>query len=281
MTLNIPATAAALSDDALLARVLVLAGRERQATCELIAHLAELDTRKVLVAEGYSLFTYCTNRLGLSEDAAYTRVEVARAARRFPVILERLQDGSWSVTAIRMLGRHLTADNYVHVLEKARRRSKREVELLVAQIAPRPDVPSSVRKLPLRAPVPQGDTPNGEPPSRNDSALVPPAATTEVPAPGPRASAPAASRPPAVAPLSPERYRVQLTVGRNTHDTLRRLQDLLRREIPNGDPALIVERALGRTPVRSTHPGQPWPALPPSQRLRGGAGLRARVVPLS
>jgi hypothetical protein len=43
---------------------------------------------------------------------------------------------------------------------------------------------------------------------------------------------------------SPERYRVQFTIGKDSHERLRRLQDLLRREIPNGDAGAIVERAL-------------------------------------
>src|SRR6185369_5471846 len=40
------------------------------------------------------------------------------------------------------------------------------------------------------------------------------------------------------------RYRVQFTVGQETHDRLRRLQDLLRREIPDGDPGVIFDRAV-------------------------------------
>jgi hypothetical protein len=49
---------------------------------------------------------------------------------------------------------------------------------------------------------------------------------------------------PVIAPLSPERYRVQFTVSAETHDKLRRVQNLLCREIPSGDPAAIFERAL-------------------------------------
>ncbi len=49
---------------------------------------------------------------------------------------------------------------------------------------------------------------------------------------------------PRVEPLSPERYRVQFTVGRETHQNLRRAQELLRREIPDGDPGAIFDRAL-------------------------------------
>ena len=54
---------------------------------------------------------------------------------------------------------------------------------------------------------------------------------------------PAAPRP-IVQALAPERYRVQFTIGQETHDRLRRVQTLLRREIPNGDPAAIFDRAL-------------------------------------
>jgi len=49
---------------------------------------------------------------------------------------------------------------------------------------------------------------------------------------------------PTIAPLAPERYRVQFTIGQATEEQLRRLQDLLRREIPDGDPGAIFVRAL-------------------------------------
>lgn len=44
--------------------------------------------------------------------------------------------------------------------------------------------------------------------------------------------------------LAPQRYRVQFTIGQETHDKLRRIQSLLRREIPSGDPGEIFERFL-------------------------------------
>ena len=53
-----------------------------------------------------------------------------------------------------------------------------------------------------------------------------------------------AARPSVVAPLAPERYKVQFTVSRDTHDKLRRAQDLLRHQIPNAEPAVIFDRAL-------------------------------------
>jgi len=72
METNIFATAVALSDRDLLARIDTLAVREREATAELLGHLAALELRPSLyLAQGYgSLFEYCTQALHLSEDAA-------------------------------------------------------------------------------------------------------------------------------------------------------------------------------------------------------------------
>ena len=47
-----------------------------------------------------------------------------------------------------------------------------------------------------------------------------------------------------VRPLAPQRYRVQFTIGPATHDKLRRLQALMRREIPSGDVAAIFDQAV-------------------------------------
>src|SRR5207245_5107976 len=80
-----------LSDDDLVAQVKSLARCEREATASLIAYLAELDGRRLYLAAGFSsLFTYCCEVLRLSEPAAYNRIEAARTAKRFPVILRML-----------------------------------------------------------------------------------------------------------------------------------------------------------------------------------------------
>ncbi|HEX7124671.1 MAG TPA: hypothetical protein VF406_02700, partial [Thermodesulfobacteriota bacterium] len=58
LTTMLPAPAR-LSDAELLAAVPRLAARERDATVVLVAHLAELDARRLYLAEGYpSLFVY-------------------------------------------------------------------------------------------------------------------------------------------------------------------------------------------------------------------------------
>ncbi len=210
-----------LSDQDLLAHVQLAVRAERHATARLIALLMELDARRLYLGEGCSsLFTYCTHVLHLSEHAAYNRIETARAARRFPMILELLENGDVTLTAIRLLAPHLTPDTHRDVLKRARHKSKRDVELLVATLHPKPDLPSAIRKLPDPRP----------------SVLVHEsiASPCEIPPP----------RPVEMKPLSPERYKIQLTVSRETYLKLRHAQDLLRHSVPDGDPAVIFERAL-------------------------------------
>src|SRR2546427_7962791 len=154
MQTNILSAVARLSDCHLLDEVKRLAARERDVTAELIAHLAEIEERGLHHAAGFgSMFEYCRDALQLSEYAAYGRIEAARAARKFPVILEMLADGSLNLTTVGLIGRLLTRDNYREVLAAAKGRSKREVEELVARLHPQPDVPSLIRKLPSAKPV--------------------------------------------------------------------------------------------------------------------------------
>ena len=246
MTIAIPSH---LSDGALIAEVTRCTRDERHATAQLIAHLAELDARRLYLSEGKSsLFTYCRDVLGLSADAAYNRVEAARACRLFPRILDQLVDGSLTVTSVRLLARHLTAENHRALLAAASRRSKREVEELIACCFPQPDRPSSVRKVPERTPssVRVAPTLLTEP----AQAVVAPVITSAAPAPVltaaetfPPRPAPSTYRP-AVKPLATDRYEIRFTASAATRDKLRVAQDLLRHAIPSGDVAAIVDRAL-------------------------------------
>jgi hypothetical protein len=206
----------ALSDAALLAQVAALAERERQATVELVASLAELDARRLYLGAGYSsLFTYCTRVLQLSEHAAYGRIEAARAVRRFPTILGRLAAGQLTLTAICLLVPVLTEDNHGELLDAACNKSKRDVEVLVAHVRPQPPVASSVRKLP--SPRPSDHTQ-----ADVDRTLAASQGTGEVDAAAPQPAAVMPSplpvyppaRPAVVRPLAPEHFKVQFSISR-------------------------------------------------------------------
>src|SRR5262245_13799211 len=100
-----------MSNNELPASTERLVRSDRETTATLVAHLGEIDARKLYLSEGFSsLFTHCT-ALGFSEHEAYNRIEVARAARRFPTILDMLASGSVNVTTVRRLSPHLTTDN--------------------------------------------------------------------------------------------------------------------------------------------------------------------------
>ena len=265
---------ATLSDPDLLREVRRLVSRERAATAALIAALGELDVRRLYLAEGCSsLFTYCTQVLHLSEHAAYGRIEAARAARKWPVVLELLADGSLHLTAVALLGRHLTAENHRALLAAARHRTKREIEEIVAALQPQAPVPATIRKLPTStgaAPAPEMLR------TSNTVGPVAPEVASRLEAAEP---APASKRPAEIKPTAPQQFKVQFTASREIYDKLRQAQDLLRHRIPDGDVALIVGRALTALLAelhRTKHAGVERPR-PGSGRTKQGRHVPAAV----
>ena len=116
-----------MSDDELLNETRRLVACERMATAALLRSLMELDVRRLYLREGCSsLFTYCTPVLHLGEAAAYNRIEAARAARRFPPLLDAIEEGSLTLTAVRLLAPHFTNENCAELMSQARHKSKRE-----------------------------------------------------------------------------------------------------------------------------------------------------------
>jgi len=298
---NILASAAALSDGDLLARINTLARTEREATAELVAHLAVLEMRpNAHRAEGYgSLFAYCTGALHLSEDAACNRIDAARLSRSFPLILDLLADGSVTLTAIRMLKQHLTPENHQSVLSRAAHRKKDGIEVLIAELAPKPDVASTVRKLPEpRVASDDRVNPDATLPGiaagpagtvgRNDAS---PSEPVPQPVTDARASGPHRGSSAIVQPLSPQRYRVQFTIGEESQQRLRQLQSLLRREIPTGDAGAIFERALALllekvekkklgAPARPSRVDREDGSMPNDEtRIRPGTDIHSRSIP--
>jgi hypothetical protein len=194
------------------------------------------------------MFSYCVEELRMSEAEAYLRIQAARLGRQFPMIPQLFANGSLHLTAIKLLGPHLTADNHAQLLEWASGKNKREIELLVASLAPRPDVPGRMRKLPEPSAArvtsaPAAVTPSARAGQAVIASEVPIAAPAVQPIQAPfalTAPRPAASS----TPLSPGRYKLELTAGQALHDKLEQLKNLLRHQVPDGDLATIVERAV-------------------------------------
>src|SRR5207344_1541308 len=104
--------------------------------------------------------------------------------------------------------------------------------------APRPDVPSVLRKLPDR---PSPSAPVGVPRLELGPDGVPHAAPPSPPEVAPR---PVTAPVTVLEPLSPSRYKIQFTAGPELHDDLERLRALLRSEVPDGDLATIIALAV-------------------------------------
>ena len=140
-----------ISDDELLRRLSDLLQQSRRVEAELVAHIGEVDERRLYASQGSpSMFSYATEVLHLSEAEAYLRITVARASRKHPVLLEMLADGRCHLSGIAKLAPHLSEVNRDKFLGRASHQSKRKIEELVAELAPKPDVPAAIRKLPGR-----------------------------------------------------------------------------------------------------------------------------------
>lgn len=274
---------AALSDQDLLGRTEQLARGHARLTAVLVAHLAELDARRLYLAEGFpSLYAYCVHALRLSEHAAYNRIEAARVARRFPVVLRFLASGDLLLSAVGVLARHLTRENHARLIETAAGKSKRDVERLVAGLAPSiqgseipgrtpPVANASLPTLPRRAQVrirvrtgteERSLRARGRPSGR--AAGVSRTGSTELTLFGLEGveSIEESSRPakaeaqndadsavpaPPRGPVPPDEiteYRVTLTFDAATWRELETARDLLRHRIPDGNLNQVMARAI-------------------------------------
>lgn len=194
----------ALTDEQLVASLRDLLAQDHRLTAAVVAHLAEVEARQLhLAAACSSMFDYCTRVLCLEEGAAYNRIHVARLVRRFPLVLDMLQDGRLHLTGARLLGPHLTEDGHRELLEAAQYQSRRAIERLLAERHPEPDAPTVIRKLP---------TPTRRQSSPQLALEAAPPREGRRPEPR-RASPPAPSRRPSelAEPTAPDRYKVQFT----------------------------------------------------------------------
>jgi 5-methylcytosine-specific restriction endonuclease McrA len=220
-------------DEDLLRQLVQLAKQSRGVEAEIVAHIGEVELRRLYAQEACSsMFEYCRRVLCFRENEAYLRITVARAARENPVLLEMLRDGRLHLSGIARLAPHLTRENSEAVLKRACGMSHREIRELVSELEPRPDVAPSVRKLPERP------APGSGSPLQLGAPRVEPDVVNLVS----RVAGPA--RPPVVEPLAPTRYQVRFTAGAELREKLERLQALMRSSVPDGDLARVIDIAV-------------------------------------
>ena len=229
-------------DDAVLLRELAaLVARDRLTTAMLLAHIAEVDARRLYIPAGYSsMHGYCVDELRLSEDAAYKRIQAARAARQFPELFLALAEGRLHLAGVCLLAPHLTADNADELIRSAGSKRKSEIEVLLARRFGKSLECSRVRVVPAIA-------------ASATLQLAPGQVEVDDPS-DPRKKPKDSSRHPDDHQLAPgqvdeprevsERYFLQVTIAKETYEKLRYAQALLSHALPNGEIAPVLDRAL-------------------------------------
>ena len=167
-----------LSSDELVRSAEKLVFSENATIAKLIAHLAEMSSRKTALKLGYkSLFDYCIKRLNLSEGAVPARIHVANVSRRFPQLLVALTKSHISLTVAALLAPHLTEDNVDRLISDCAGMTRRETEEYVVAFKPKPVFEPSIRKRPFprgpAAPVPEESPRDTPAPSTSASPLPP------------------------------------------------------------------------------------------------------------
>ncbi len=260
-----------LSDAVLLRSLVSLVDHDRRTTAVLLAHIAEVDARQLYRDAGCpSMHAYCVDELHLSDDAAYKRIQAARAARQFPLLFEAVAAGRLHLTAVGLLAPHLTPENAENLIDAATHRRKAEIEAWLARrfevVRDAGPVRSMIRAIPgavqlapaqvaedqLRLTAVDGEfavaltevdrgggegggkegstSVDGE---RRELALERVGHEREMATGG---LAPAQAR--------PERYLLRLAISKSTHDKLRRAQALLSHSVASRDVAQLLDRAL-------------------------------------
>ena len=238
-----------LGDDALLRALDQLVVDDRRVTAELLAHIAEVDERGLYRgAACSSMHVYCVERLHFSASAAYQRIRVARAARRFPRLLPEVAEGRLHLSAICSLAAYLTVENLDELVAFATHRSRDEIEnwlaLRFAASAPaETTTPPSSRGLIVRIPVRGTRVGTGLPPAsespRFDFPGGPGSANQQAPGPVDLQLSASAGQADSAA-----RFFIRFQIDEPTHAILCEVQDLLGHAIPAGDVAAVFQRAL-------------------------------------
>ncbi|HEY2405888.1 MAG TPA: DUF222 domain-containing protein [Polyangiaceae bacterium] len=263
-----------LGDRALLAGLACLVRKGNELTAELLAHLGEVDERRLHLEHGFpSLFAYCTERLGLSEAAAGRRIAAARVCRAYPQVFAAVARGDLHLSALCALRPYLDQKNAAELLSACHRKTRRQVEAIIAHHFPRRDVPAQIRRLPMADPKPSeihvlSSTELEGVPSDASSAQ----------APLPQHPAPASPRP-RIEPLSATRYGVHFTADLRLKSKIEKARALASHRLPSGDLAGLVELAFD-TLIRDLERQRfalgrkPRGALSP-----GDSGARSRHIP--
>ncbi len=138
-------------DKALVAKLMTLACAERVSQVEILKYLSEVDERRLVLELGYSgMWDFCRRALKFSESTSTRRINVARAAREYPVLLTMLEKGQLTLCTAADLVPLLTAGNAAILLGAASGKSRWEVQNLGVAPNAKPVERDVIRRIPAK-----------------------------------------------------------------------------------------------------------------------------------
>ena len=249
-----------LSDQELVSQIESLCLAGRRLVARVIVHLIEVEDRALDKKSACSsMWTFCIERLHMSESEARLRINAMKLVRRFPSVLAWLERGDVHLSALGQLGPYLTDENVDAMLDEAKGKTRPQLEEMIARRFPRPNAPT------VEIPVASSMT----------RASLTPATPDASPSPAPVCPA-------RVEPLSASGILLQMTMSAEGYADLKRAKELLGHSIPDGDTVKVIERAL-RTLVedlektRRAKSSRPQASVRPSKRGHIPAATRREV----
>ncbi len=177
------------------------------------------------------MLRFCLGEYGFSEDMAFKRIQVARAARQFPAIFHAVAAGRINLTAAGLLVPHLTPENVDELLAAATRKTNAEIRVLLAKLEPSAELELVVKQ-------------------RTDGGAESELAVQQVGSPdsqrvtGQVAGCAAPSAASAMTAHRPKRMELHLQVSPEAYEKLRYARELLGHAVPSGEMGEVFERAI-------------------------------------
>ena len=214
-----------LSDDELNCSAEKLVLVENRTIAKLIAHLAEMSSRKTALKLGYkSLYEYCIAGLNLSEGAVPARIHLANVSRRFELLIALAE----SLTVAALLAPHLTEDNVDKLISDCVGKKRRETEEYIVAFRPKPVFVPALRQRPA-------------PPVHEE---LPSTSTSPAPPPLPAPAVTPKSSPTILQPARKEVFNFRFSAERDFKDKFERFAEVVGVENAQKHMAEILETAL-------------------------------------
>lgn len=216
---------------------------EKSRLAEALALIALMDARGDYLEAGYSCMQrYCMEHMHMSEEQAQRRIRVARLGRAIPGVFERIAGGRLTLSNACELAPVLTQENAERLLDAATHQPKWQVRRMVFEAS---------RAQPVAPALP----PVAECEEKSDGAL---ASSEAAPSLTELCDAPAHDTP--LTETAPARMNrqvrgrvfdteegargIRVVLTDEEFAAFKQAQDLLAHVVRNGDPAVIVARAL-------------------------------------